>query len=485
MFKGLVSRRYKRWVLVLICCLAVFGGAVLARMVELADAHWLWPALLFSLLSLRKQSALTLVLLAVLFGGLGWWRGSMYMQKLAVHQSFHFERVVLVGRATEDAVYGKRSQLEFSLGQVRVVEPVSTPLVGGLTVRGFGEAMVYRGDLVRAEGRLYPSRGSNLGSLGFAQLTVLERDAFWLNDLRRRFAAGMQSALPDPLASFGLGLLIGQRNTLPEATAGQLKQVGLTHIIAVSGYNLTIIVMACRRLFAKHSKFQATFSCLALIGVFLLLTGSSPPIVRAAIISLLSIGAWYYGRTIKPLVLLLLAAAVTVIANPIYLWSSVSWWLSFLAFFGVLVLAPLVAKRLLGAKEPGVLTSILIESTCATVMVLPFALFIFGEMSLVSLPANLLVVPFVALAMLFATIAGTAGMLLPAAAGWFAWPANLVLTFILDVANLLSRVPGAFVEHIGFPLAYMIVSYIIMALLCFVLWNKARQNGTITEKNQE
>jgi hypothetical protein len=60
-----------------------------------------------------------------------------------------------------------------------------------------------------------------------------------------------------------------------------------------------------------------------------------------------------------------------------------------------------------------------------------------------------------------------------------------VLTFILDVANLLSRVPGAFVRHIGFPLGYMIVSYAAAGFMCLALWHKTRQNGTITEKNQE
>src|SRR5690606_17682131 len=103
----------------------------------------------------------------------------------------------------------------------------------------------------------------------------------------------------------------------------------------------------CRRLLAKRSKFQATAACLALISLFLLVTDAAPPIVRAAIISLIGIGAWYYGRNIRPLVLLLVAATITVIANPIYLWSSVSWWLSFLAFFGVLVLAPLITKRII------------------------------------------------------------------------------------------------------------------------------------------
>jgi competence protein ComEC len=406
------------------------------------------------------------------------------MHKLAVHQSLQMHKVTVVGRAAEDAVYGKRYQLEFSLSNIEVLAPTRTPLVGNVTVRGFGEPTINRGDTVQVSGTLYPTRGNNLASISFAELKVLQRDTSWINQLRRKFAAGMQSALPEPVASFGLGLLIGQRNTLPDDTSEQLRHVGLTHIIAVSGYNLTIIVMACRRLLAKRSKYQATLICLVLIGVFLLITGSSPPIVRAAIISLLSIGAWYYGRSIKPLVLLLLAAAVTVIANPIYLWGNVSWYLSFLAFFGVLVVAPLITKRLIGNKEPKVLTGILIESACASLMVLPYILFVFGQMSLVSLPANVLVIPFIPVAMLLSLGAGLAGMLIPALAGWLAWPAKWLMTYMLDIANLLSRVPHAFVENIAFSVLYMIIAYAIIAFVCLILWSKTNKDGTITEKNQ-
>lgn len=467
-------------------CLAVFAGVIFARQAELADTHWLWLIVPFAVVSLKRHNMLTLTLFIVLFFGIGWWRGSVYMEKLAVHESFHYEKVTVIGKATEDGIYGQRYQLEFPITDVQIIAPEETRLVGNLTVRGFGEAAVYRGDMVQATGKLYPTLGNNLGSISFAELDVVQRGTFWVDELRREFAAGMQSALPEPLASFGLGILIGQRSNLPEQTEEQLREVGLTHIIAVSGYNLTIIVIACRRLLAKRSKFQATAVCLALIGLFLLFTGSSPPIVRASIISVLAIAVWYYGRSIKPLVLLLVAAAATVIANPIYLWGSVSWYLSFLAFFGVLVLAPLITKRIYGSKEPKVITGILIESACATVLVLPYILYIFGEMSLVSLPANLLVIPFIPLAMLLALVAGLAGMLIPAFAGWFAWPANWLLTYLLDVANLFSRIPNAFVENITFPLAALAAGYAIICFMCLVLWSKTRKKyGTITDTKAE
>ncbi len=485
MLARLLRYRVRRWVLVAAACLAVFAGAVFARVYGLDDARWFWLVVPFVLVSLRRHNVLTLMLLAMLFFGIGWWRGSVYVEKLAVHESFHYQKVTLVGRATEDAVYGQRYQLEFPVTDVRVIAPERTPLTGNLMIRGFGEAAIYRGDTVQVTGKLYPTRGNNLGGISFAELEVVDRGNFWLDNLRREFAAGMQSALPEPAASFGLGILIGQRTTLPEATDDDLRHVGLTHIIAVSGYNLTIIVLACRRLLAKRSKFQATAACLALVGLFLLVTDANPPIVRASIISVLAIAAWYYGRSIKPIVLLLVAAAITVVANPVYLWGNVSWYLSFLAFFGVLVLAPLITKRIFGAREPGMVTSILIETACASVLVLPYVLFIFGETSLVSLPANLLVVPFIPLAMLLALIAGLAGMWLPALAGWFAWPATWLITYILDIAKLLARVPHAFIQNIGFPLAYMIFSYAVIAIFCTITWHRIKQRNLTTENIEE
>jgi competence protein ComEC len=473
--RRIIDYRLRRSVLVTAGCLAIFAGIFLARSFELPyDPRWVWLFAVLPVLSWRRHNVLTLLGVVSLCLLVGWWRGDVYMQKIAIHESFHYQKVTVIGKATDEAVYGKRYQLEFTLTNVQITSPEHTSLVGNLTVRGFGEAAIYRGDIIQVTGKLFPTLGNNLGTISFADLTTLQRGTSWIDEFRRNFAAGMQSALPEPVASFALGLLIGQRTTLPEHVDDQLRHVGLTHIIAVSGYNLTVIVIACRRLLSARSKFQATATCVLLIGLFLLITGSSPPIVRASIISVLGIAAWYYGRQIQPLVLLLTGAAITVVANPIYLWGNVSWYLSFLAFYGVLVLAPLITKRIMGNKEPRMLTGILIESACANVMVLPYILYIFGETSLVSLPANLLVVPLIPLAMVLGLAAGLGGLLVPMLAGWFAWPAQMLLTYMLDIANLLSRIPHAYIEGISFPWVAMAAAYGTIKVVMLILLHKTR-----------
>lgn len=433
------------------------------------DARWLWLVVPPLLLTIKRHDVLVVFLLVVCGLGVGWWRGSVFGLRMQGDAALYDKEVTLVGQASDEAVYGKQYQLEFTLQHVQIIKPYGRIFTGSLTIGGFGTTAVYRGDVVVVTGKLKRSLGNSVGAVRFAKLQVVHHDSSWLNAFRRRFIAGMQSALPEPVASFGLGLLIGQRSTLPDDINSQLRRVGLTHVIAVSGYNLTIIVMACRRLLAKRSKYQTLMACLVVMGLFLLATGSSPPIVRASIVSVLSIWAWYYGRSIKPVVLLLVSGAITVVMYPPYLWGNVSWYLSFLSFFGVLVLGPPVTRRLCGEREPKLLAAVVIETVCATVAVLPYSLYIFGQVSVVGLVANVLTVPLIPLAMCLSLIAGLGGMLCSAAAGWVAWPAVLLLTYILDIAAFLSRVPHAYIENIGFSWRAMACLYATIVAVLFIL----------------
>jgi competence protein ComEC len=94
----------------------------------------------------------------------------------------------------------------------------------------------------------------------------------------------------------------------------------------------------------KAGKLAAASAVVLMLG-FIAMTGASASIVRAVVVSSLSLAAWYVGRRPRPLVIILLAAAITAGWNPIYLWSDIGWYLSFLAFFGILILAPQIFKR--------------------------------------------------------------------------------------------------------------------------------------------
>ncbi len=441
-----------------------------------------WACLPFLLLALRRNRLAALLLLLIFGLACGWWRGGIYINRLAVYEPFYYKAMTIRARAMNDAIYGKNSQLAFDANNIVLAN--DQHLTGKLQLSGFGTNAVFQGDDVTATGKLYPGYGPYQGRISFAKITITAHHPTLVAQIRQRFTAGMQTALPEPLAPFAMGLLVGQRATLPAEVKQDLLMVGLTHIIAVSGYNLTIILHASRRLLGRRSKRLSTFLSLGLIAIFLLLAGASASIVRAAIVSMLSIFTSYYGRSFKSLTLIAMAAAITAWANPVYLWSDLSWYLSFLAFFGVMVLAPLVQARWPHRWHGTLIGGVALESICAELMSLPFVLYIFGQMSRVGLLANVLVVTLIPLAMLLSVIAGLAGMLAPAVAGWLAWPATILLNYMLDVAHILAGLPRVFVEGIGLSLAQMLALYSCTVFIVAALWHKKQpESAIITDRN--
>lgn len=453
--------RFRRTTLIIVFCAAILAGLGLSRHANLDINLWflVLVPLLFAVRHKNATALITVIATGLIIGCL---RGDVYVQKLDNLKQLTGQKVTVQVTATSDAVYGQKSQMEFTASNAHLIEPSNKFLAGSFKISGFGVPMVYRGDIVRVTGKLFPMRGSNQARIAYAQLERVAADKSWVNIMTRKFAAGMQTVLPEPQASFGLGLLIGQRTTLPQTILDQLTLVGLVHIVAVSGYNVTILARAVAKL-KLPSKFQRLALSLTLIGLFILVTGFSASIVRAAIVSLLTLWAWFYGRRIRGLLIIFFTAALTGLVNPFYVWSDLGWYLSFLAFFGVLVLAPILSKRFF-KRPPKAIGMVLLETFSAEVMTLPLIMMTFGKLSLIGLLANLLVVPLVSVAMLLCAVAGVAGALIPQLAGWLAWPATILLTYILDVVHLLSKIPSASVAA-ALNTPEMIGSYALILLI--------------------
>lgn len=478
----LPSPGLRRTSLLSIWCAACLAGLGLARL-GWAPSIWLvFGASIGLAVAAGKRSRWLLV--AVVMSGLvvGCWRGGMYLRQLRPYSDLYQHTVLLRVVAQTDGVYDK-SQLSFDAGSVEVLEPYHVRLPGKVVVKGRVTA-VFRGDVLQVHGKLYKTRGATQAGLSFASIEVLGRHMNALDTLRLHFTAGARNALPEPQASFGVGLLVGQKTSLPAEVSDDLSRVGLTHIIAVSGYNLTIIIDIARRRLGRRSKYQATIWSLLLMGSFLLVTGFGASIVRAAIVSSLSLWAWYYGRTIRPVLLILLAAMITAIWYPLYLWSDIGWYLSFFAFFGVLVLSPLSVQYLTQRRvRTNALNLLVIESFCAQLMTLPIIMYIFHRLSVVGLLSNLLVVPLVPLGMLLSFMAGIVGSLAPGLGGWAGFPGRLLLTYMLDTAHLLAAWSHALVEE-PITATEMVVCYAGLVAVTVLLWRRIANNDTITDKKR-
>jgi ComEC/Rec2-related protein len=455
--------RFRRTTLIAVGCFAVLAGLGLSRKVLVEPQAW-WLGFVPLAILFRRKNITALILVITLGLVFGLWRGGESMRQLNSLKELTGHKVTIQAVATSDSIYSKNSQIEFTANNIKLASSDKS-VVGSFKISGFGLPMVYRGDTIQVSGKLYPMRGANQGRIAYAQLSLVNPGHSIIYQLTRKFSAGMQNALPEPVASFALGLLIGQRSTLPQDILAQLTVVGLVHIVAVSGYNLTIIVRGISRV-KLSSKYQQLVLSFALIGLFILMTGFSASIVRAGLVSILSLWAWFYGLKFRPIVLIALAASITGLWSPFYVWGDLGWYLSFLAFFGILVAAPVIYGRLF-TKEPKLLTMVVLETLSAEIFTLPLILMTFNQLSIVALLANVLVVPLVPLAMLLATVAGIAGAWLTPIAGWFAWPARILLTYMLDLVHLLANIPSASIK-VAISAIFMIIFYALMLFIIFI-----------------
>jgi competence protein ComEC len=186
----------------------------------------------------------------------------------------------------------------------------------------------------------------------------------------------------------------------------------------------------------------------------------------------LSLLASFYGLRFNPLTLILITAGVTAAAEPKYL-TDLGWLLSFLAFFGILVAAPAIEARLHHPKS--ILIRLFIESSVAHILTFPLILYYFGQLSIVAPLSNLVILPLIPLAMAVSFLAGLAGMIIPAFAGWLAWPAMLVLGFITKVIDQFASLPWAGrTDHITFPVMLIMYALIIIFTVAIKRANSRR-----------
>ncbi len=467
----------KRTDLIAIGLASILAGLFISKFTDPISLSWLVLAIIATIFGIRKGPTRLIIIIFVCLI-IGWWRGGVLQKQDIKFDTYFDKKITLVGRATEDSFYSSKSQLEVTVEKLQIN---GENLPGKVRLRGYGEAMIYRHDIVEATGKLTPTLGGKQASMSFADLNVIARASSPLEDFRRNFIAGMETALPEPAASFGIGLLVGQRSLMPDDVALILTLAGLTHIVAVSGYNLTIIVNGVKRALSKLSRFQILISTLALIYLFLLVTGFSPSIIRAAIVSFLGLTAWYFGRKVRPIILILITAVITGFINPYFVWGDIGWYLSFMAFFGVLVLAPLLTLRIFGNKNILFVGSVAIESFAAQIAVFPIIALIFTRVSVVGFVSNIIIVPMVPFAMLFSLIAGLAGMFVPAISGWIALPARILLNLMLALTKWFASWPFSTVK-IGVSILGLVLFYLILAI--FIVGLKKKSVSVIIEQRR-
>ena len=254
--------------------------------------------------------------------------------------------------------------------------------------------------------------------------------------LKQKFSNLIKKYIRPPNSSLALGYLISEKSALDKNLEEKLKIIGLTHIVVASGANLSIIINLIRKIFRKISRvFSFTLSALFVLA-FIVLVGFSPSMSRAAIVVFLSLIAGYFGRKWQPFRLLLFAASITLLINPLYL-LDLGWLLSFGAFAGILICTPILANFFYDEPPNNIISVTIIETISATLLCLPILIYFFGSFSLVSILANLLILPTISIAMALSFATGMS-FFAPILATIFGQLATLIISYHIFIINLLG-----------------------------------------------
>jgi competence protein ComEC len=232
-----------------------------------------------------------------------------------------------------------------------------------------------------------------------------------MSGLRAWLLSGLNAVVPEPEAALGAGILLGARSGIDPEVSDAFATAGLTHVVAISGWNIAIVAAvagAVTRPLMRlpGGRLLAVGLAASAVGGYVLLTGASPSVVRAALMAAALVIARLGGSRAHAVAALMVAALAMLVAAPPVLWD-VGFQLSALATAGLIWFASPM-ERLLG-RWPGVIREPVALTLAAQLTTLPVILLNFERLSLVAPAANVLVVPLVPVVMLCSALAALAG----------------------------------------------------------------------------
>jgi competence protein ComEC len=286
-------------------------------------------------------------------------------------------------------------------------------------------------------------------------------------DIRARAEAALDRGMPAREAALARGFVLGEDEQIDEGTTEDFRRAGLSHLLAVSGQNVALLVLLAMPVLAALRLPLRTrlLWVLGLIVVYVPLAGAGPSIQRAGIMGALSVLATLAGRRASRFYALVLAAVVLLVLEP-GIASDVGWQLSFAAVLGILLLAaPLrsgIAARIGARGWRRALAEGAAVTTAATLATAPLIAFHFEAISTMTLVANLLALPAVAPAMWLGMLVAAAGQVPGLPVGALNAANSLLLAYIAQVAAWCGRPSWAYV-HVRLGLGGLVATYVAMA----------------------
>lgn len=378
-----------------------------------------------------------------------------------------------------------------------------------LVIRGNEKIIVYTdlyssvqyGDFVRISGKLqkpgiiddgisrvfdygkFLSKDDIYFTMSFAEVEIVSRGhgnfiKSFLFRVKGSFVNKTKDIFPEPHASLLSGLVASGKDAMPKGILEDFRRAGIVHIVVLSGYNITIIAEFLRKSFSNiflrvrlpfglaspsSPRIAIGASFLGVI-LFVLMTGAEATVMRAAIMVMIVMAAKLFGHTYSAPRTLLVAGFIMIILNPKILVFDPSFQLSFLATSALIYVVPIAERKLCFVSEKWGAKSLLATTIATQITVLPALVYSTGDVSLVSLPANMLVLFFIPITMLVGFGAALLAFVSTFIALPFTFISYLLLSWILLVSDVLGSFPLASINIPFFPLWAIVALYLLLII---------------------
>ena len=284
-----------------------------------------------------------------------------------------------------------------------------------------------------------------------------------LFSLKRGFVANLERALGEPHAALASGLVVGEKAALGKDLLNDFRTVGLIHIVVLSGYNITVVGDALRRVLSFLPRVWGISVGGIGIALFGVLVGGGATVVRSCFMASVALSADLIRREYNVSRALIFAALLMLIQNPMILLHDPSFQLSFLATLGLILFASPIETRLGFIPEKFGMRGIVASTIATQITVSPYILYMMGQISIIGMVVNILVLPFIPVTMLAVFLTGVSGFVSVYISYGFGWLAHALLSYELWIVRHFALMPFASLHVSPFSGWWVVGFYLIVA----------------------
>ena len=331
--------------------------------------------------------------------------------------------------------------------------------------------------------RPFLEKDNIFGVVSFPKISLVSTGGgFWVKKILLNIKNFSEKAfarvLPPRESAFMSGLTLGETAEFSKDFKEEMRITGTTHLVALSGYNITIVaaaVMSLLGLLRLSRKWRFIGSLIA-ISAFVIMTGAAASVVRAAIMGVLVLLAGQVGRAYSFRNAIAVAAFVMVLINPKVLVWDIGFELSFLALLGLVYLRPAIIQMFNITTESGVLNwrENLLSTLAAQLAVLPLILARFGSFSVLSLLTNMLILTFVPLTMFMGFFVVVTTLVSGYLAQLFGFVAHLFVGYEMGVIDFFSQFTSLSISVTNLGIGFACMYY--GGLIALVAWSHMHGN---------